>query len=98
MARKRMLLTIDENLHTTLKELSKAMGTPAASFVTNLLEELQPRFQATLDAINLAKEGKIEAIDKFIDLADESKKDVSALKKKMSKDRKKHSSTKPGGQ
>lgn len=43
MSRKRMLLSLDQELHGLLMELSKMSGVPAATFVTGLLEQAKPQ-------------------------------------------------------
>lgn len=96
MARHRMLLSIDDELHSIFKEFSENLGVPAATFVTNILTDLKPRFQATLEAMNLAKEGNIEALDKLVNLADAAKQEAAMLEKDMRKDQKKHTAKSKG--
>lgn len=86
MARKRMILSLDEELHSILMEFSKETGTPAASFVVEMLEEMKPRVIKLTQMVKLAKENAIgDAHDLLTTMATEAQLEIKDLKKEVSK-------------
>jgi predicted DNA-binding protein len=55
MGRHRMILSLTEELHTILMELSKETGTPAAAFVVELLESSKNEIAKITEAVKYAK-------------------------------------------
>ena len=86
MARHRMLLSIDDELHAIFKELSEITGMPAAAFATSFLTELKPQLRAMSEAMRLAKAGSSEALEKVMMMVDSSKKEATSLQKDLRKD------------
>ena len=55
MGRHRMILSLNDELHSILMELSKETGTPAATFVVDLLESSKPHIMQISEAVKQAK-------------------------------------------
>ena len=55
MGRHRMILSLSDELHSILMELSKETGTPAATFVVELLESSKPHIMQISEAVKHAK-------------------------------------------
>lgn len=55
MGRHRMILSLSDELHSILMELSKETGTPAATFVVELLESSKPHIMQISEAVKQAK-------------------------------------------
>ena len=55
MGRHRMLLSLSDELHSILMELSKDTGTPAATFVVELLESSKSEIMKISEAVKQAK-------------------------------------------
>ena len=51
-----MLLSLDSEIHSLLMEFSKETGTPATSFVVELLETTKPQIRAIIEMVKLAKQ------------------------------------------
>jgi len=84
MARKRMILSLDEELHSVLMEFSKETGTPAASFVVQLLEETKPKIKKIIEMVKLAKKDAVgEAASVLHDMADNAKTELDELDKNL---------------
>ena len=54
MANKRMMITLNGDIHDLLTELADEMSVPAATLIARLITDSKPRFKETLDAIKLA--------------------------------------------
>ncbi|MDK9709302.1 MAG: hypothetical protein OEL83_19875 [Desulforhopalus sp.] len=86
MARKRMILSLDENVHSVLMEFSKETGTPAATFVTQLLEETLPKIIQITEMVKLAKANAGDkALEKLMDMTIAADEQIKTLKADMEK-------------
>ncbi len=91
MVRKRMILSLDEELHTILMKFSKETGTPAASFVVELIEEMKPRLIQLTEMVQLAKQDALgDAHDLLTTMATEAKTDIATFEEEVSKQKPKN--------
>lgn len=96
MARHRMLLSLDDDLHNKLKELSQLTGTPAARFVYELLKLSEQNIDSIINALKLVKEQKPalaldqlnEALTKSMHIGTTTQVDIIQEKKKFSAENK----------
>jgi len=88
MARKRMILSLDEELHSILMEFSKETGTPAASFVVQLLEETKPKIVTLTEMVKLAKQNTMgEAHNLLKKMTVDASAELKELKKEIDKEK-----------
>lgn len=64
--RPRMALTLSPELHATIHDLADAMGKPAATVVTGLLEEMAPQLEGIAKVARAAKAGNKVAAKRAI--------------------------------
>lgn len=88
MARKRMILSLDEELHSILMEFSKETGTPAASFVVELLEETKPKIKKLTEMVKLAKQNAMgDAHNLLKNMTDDARSELKELREEMDKEK-----------
>lgn len=61
--KKRMSITLDDDVDKALREFSAASGTAKASFVTNILRDAVPMLQSMTKAFKLAKKQPVQALE-----------------------------------
>lgn len=69
--RNRVNLTLSDDLFATLSELSELSGKPKATIIHELLDELVPQLQVSIDLIKKLKSNQIQMTDAkktFIDM------------------------------
>lgn len=94
MARKRMILSLDDDLHSVLMDLAKETGNPAASFVVELLEETKPRLIELLKMVKLAKQRAVdEARNVLIDMTSTAQSQIDELRQELTNSEKAHKVT-----
>ena len=59
----RVNLTLDDDLYMTLNELSKLSGTPKATIVHELLTDVKPHLDLSIDLIKKIKANKLQMTD-----------------------------------
>lgn len=59
----RVNLTLDDDLYMTLNELSELSGTPKATIVHELLTEVKPHLDLSIDLIKKIKANKLQMTD-----------------------------------
>lgn len=70
MGRHRMILSLSDELHSILMELSKETGTPAATFVVELLETSKNEIIQISEAVKQAKnQQKAQALETLNQMA-----------------------------
>jgi len=70
MGRHRMILSLSDDLHSILMELSKETGTPAATFVVELLESSKHHIMQISEAVKQAKnQQKAQALKTLSEMA-----------------------------
>lgn len=80
MARKRMLLSLEDELHSALMDFSKETGAPAATFVAEVLEEMKPKIVQLTKMIRLTKEKSTDAgLNRLKDLAENASLELKEL-------------------
>lgn len=89
MARHRMLLSVDDELHGILKELSEVSGIPAATFAAQLLELSKPQLRDLVESMRLAKNSPSEAIDKLIEAINKCENEAEKWKQEAAQEKKK---------
>jgi len=87
-ARKRITLSLQDEVYLPFKELAEEINIPAATLIANLLLESVPKVKATTNAIRLAKSGSLVALDKLDELADSVAQDTAKVKDENAKLRK----------
>jgi len=88
MARKRMILSLDEELHSILMEFSKETGTPAASFVVELLEETKPRIEQLTEMVKLAKQNAVGDVHNLLkNMTDEASSQIKVFQEELDKEK-----------
>lgn len=61
--RNRINLTLDDELFNTLSELSKLTGTPRATIIHELLTEMKPHLDLSLDLLKKLQANKMQMTD-----------------------------------
>lgn len=94
MPRQRMVLSISEELHETLKEFSEVSGVAASSFVAEWIELAKPQLEGLIETFKLLKQDKLASLDKLNELmaenlhvASNAQMDILDSKKKFRKSR-----------
>jgi len=65
-----MILSLSDELHSILMELSRETGTPAATFVVELLESSKPHIMQISEAVKHAKnQQKAQALETLSKMA-----------------------------
>ena len=59
----RVNLTLDDDLYMTLNELSELSGTPKATIVHELLTDVKPHLDLSIDLIKKIKANKLQMTD-----------------------------------
>lgn len=80
--KRRLQLSLDEDLDVVFMRLSKLMERPQASIVMDLLRESLPVLQQTADALELAKSGKLD-LNGFVGIVQQSIADAQAIESEM---------------
>ena len=91
MPRHRMILSLDDEIHRVLKELSELTGTPASRLVVDLLHGTKPQFQGIIKTLRQAQENKMAAMDNLNALISRTIHDVSTMQVELLDDREKYS-------
>lgn len=61
--RNRIHLTLDDDLYATLTELSKLSGTPRAALINELLTDVKPHLDLSIDLMKKLKANQLEMSD-----------------------------------
>lgn len=76
--KRRLQVTIEPELEPVLLRLSKYMGIPQSTIVTNLLMESLPVLQQTADALELASHGRLD-LNGLVGMVQQSISDAHAI-------------------
>jgi predicted DNA-binding protein len=84
MGRHRMILSLSDELHSILMELSKETGTPAATFVVELLESSKPHIMQISEAVKHAKnQQKAQALKTLSKMACDATSQLNDFQQKL---------------
>ena len=75
----RVNLTIPPDLYDLLGRLSAVTGQPRATIVRELLIEAQPHFESIVQALIMAKDQKVEALESLVPALDRLSKEAKDL-------------------
>jgi hypothetical protein len=84
-----MLLSIDDELHRILMELSEESGVPAATYAAQLLESAKPQLKALTETFRLAKTSPNQALDMLMDTVNKQQEVAEKWKKVAAQEKKK---------
>lgn len=75
-AGRRIQVTVDPDVDAALSRIAAHQGRPIATLIREVLQEAQPAFQATADALDLAKSNPQRAVRQMVALFDDMQADA----------------------
>lgn len=88
MGRHRMILSLSDELHAILMELSKETGTPAATFVVELIESSKHEIAKITEAVKHAKNNqRILAMETLNDMAESASTNLGKFQQMLEEDK-----------
>ena len=98
--RNRVNLTLDDELYQTLTELSELTGTPRATIIHELLNDVKPHIEKTLELAKLLKQEKIQMTDVqqfFYGMVADANEDIARAVRMLNEDKRDDTDDGSGG-
>lgn len=92
--KRRMALTLDDDLADLLDRFAKTTGTAKASFVVEMIRESQPVIEGIIKAVEMAKKNPAKTLDNLSDLLMANMVTAQQMRLDIEKDRKRLTKTK----